>query len=313
MAGDGGTPLARVLREAGGQQILDVLGRRLSGADLTTLLLEVYRLRAGRLAPADVLRQYTNDRFAAPAEVPFRSLRRAEELLLSVIPEEFELVTLSPVAPLGTHSVVSTVDQNKVVSSVRGSEVAADPTNGLALEAAVRRRDALRRDPRATESVRLAAIQRVVRGQQFAGAARFAHFSLLALVSAGRDTGDHAFERQHLTEHLTLTAAVLRRAGAQQVQVRLTVLDPRFGPLAETVGESITDADVVDDPERTSGRGYYAGLCYKVFAALGDEAFELGDGGFVTWTQQLLGNRKERLLIGGIGIDRLATLGTASG
>jgi hypothetical protein len=308
MAGDHGSPLARVLREAGGPEILDVLGRRLSGADLTTLLLAVFRLRAGRLAPADVLRQYTSDRFAAPAEVPFPSLRRAEELLLSAIPDEFDLVTLSPVAPLGTHSVVSTVDQNKVVSSVRGSEVAADPTNGLALEAAVRRRSALRDDPRAVSPVRLAAIQRVVRGQQFAGAARFAHFSLLAVVSAGRDTGDRAFERQHLAEHLTLIVAALRRAGAQQVQIRLTLLDPRFAAAAEAVRESIEDADVVDDPGRTSARGYYTGLCYKVFAASADGTFELGDGGFVTWTQQLLGNQKERLLISGIGIDRLATL-----
>lgn len=308
MTDDHRTPLARVLREAGGQEILDVLGRRLSGADLTTLLLEVFRQRAARLAPADVLRQYTNDRFAAPAEVPFRGLRRAEELLLSAIPKEFELVTLSPVAPLGTHSVVSTVDQNKVVSSVRGSEVAADPTNGLALEAAVRRRSALRDDPRATTPVRLAAIQRVVRGQQFAGAGRFAHFSLLAVVSAGRDTGDLAFERQHLAEHLTLIAAALCRAGAQQVQIRLTLLDPRFTGVGQAIRESIQDAEVVDDPGRTSGRGYYTGLCYKVFAAYGDEAFELGDGGFVTWTQQLLGNQKERLLISGVGIDRLATL-----
>ncbi len=313
MTGDHGTALARVLREAGGPEILDVLGRRLSGADLTTLLLAVFRLRAARLAPADVLRQYANDRFVAPAEVPFHSVRRAEELLLSAIPQEFELVTLSPVAALGTHSVVSTVDQNKVVSSVRGTEVAADPTNGLALEAAVRRRSELRHDPRAINAVRLAAIQRVVRGQRFAGVARFAHFSLLAVVSAGRDTGDHAFERQHLAEHLSLIAGALRRAAAQRVQIRLTVLDPRFNRVAEAVRDSIEDAEVVDDPGRTSGRGYYTGLCFKVSAAYGDEAFELGDGGFVTWTQQLLGNQKERLLVSGIGIDRLATLVTGSG
>ena len=33
---------------------------------------------------------------------------------------------------------------------------------------------------------------------------------------------------------------------------------------------------------------------------------EVGDGGFVQWTQHLLGNRKERLLISGIGLDLLA-------
>ena len=35
---------------------------------------------------------------------------------------------------------------------------------------------------------------------------------------------------------------------------------------------------------------------------------ELGDGGFTDWTAQLLGNRKERLLVSGYGVDRLADL-----
>lgn len=34
--------------------------------------------------------------------------------------------------------------------------------------------------------------------------------------------------------------------------------------------------------------------------------FEIGDGGGTDWTQQLLADRKERLVIGGIGVDRLA-------
>lgn len=297
------TPLGRVLRKSGWPALLDLLGRGLGGADLTTLLLEVFRIRAGRLAPADVLRRYLDDRFAAPGETPFWTLRRAEDLLLSAIPDAFEMMTLSPVAPLGTHSVVGTVDQNKVVSTVRGSEVAADATNGLALEAAARRA-VLDRDNRCADAVRLAAIQRVVRGQQFAGPVSFAHFSLLAVVTAGRDTGSLAFERQHATEHLALLTDALRRAGARRVQIRLTLLDPRFAPIAEAVKESTRDAEVLDDPGRQAGRGYYTGLCYKVLA--GEELFELGDGGFVNWTRRLLGNRKERLLTSGIGIDRVA-------
>jgi hypothetical protein len=302
-----GTPLGRVLRKSGGPALLDLLGRRLGGAELTTLLLEVFRLRAAQLTPADVMRRYAEDRFAAPGAVPFGRLRQAEDALLSAIPEDFELLTLSPVAPLGTHSVVGTVDQNNVVSTVRASEVAADATNGLTLEAAARRRAALDGNSRSTDAVRLAAIQRVVRGQQFAGPARFAHFSLLAVVTAGRDAGNLAFEQQHATEHLALLTAALRRAGARQVQIRLTLLDQRFTPVAEAVRQSIADAQVVDDPGRRPG-GYYTGLCYKVLAGNAEELSEFGDGGFVTWSQKLLGNRKERLLTSGIGVDRVASL-----
>jgi hypothetical protein len=65
-------------------------------------------------------------------------------------------------------------------------------------------------------------------------------------------------------------------------------------------------------PDRPSGRGYYTGLCFKVFAVFGETELEVADGGFVDWTQRLLGNRKERLLISGYGIDRIA-IAIASG
>ena len=34
-----------------------------------------------------------------------------------------------------------------------------------------------------------------------------------------------------------------------------------------------------------------------------NEIFEIADGGFVDWTQQILQNKKERFLIGGIGFE----------
>src|SRR6266699_7031219 len=91
--------LRRVLRQSG-VDILDVLGYRLSGADLTTLLMAAARLRAGRLTPADVLRRYQGDRFTAPATIPFGDLRRAEDALLAALPPEFEMLSLAPVTPL---------------------------------------------------------------------------------------------------------------------------------------------------------------------------------------------------------------------
>ena len=48
---------------------------------------------------------------------------------------------------------------------------------------------------------------------------------------------------------------------------------------------------------------YYKGIQYKVDISKNGKTFEIGDGGFVDWTQQLLGNKKERLLITGFGVD----------
>lgn len=291
--------LRRVLRRLGGPAALDVLAGGLSGSDLTTFLLETFRRRASALTPADVLRRYRADRFVRPAPVSFTALRHAEDTLLAALPSDTEMLALAPLVPLATHSATGAVDPRNVVATIRGTEVAADPTNGLALEAAVRRAG----DPRSTAPVRLATIQRVTRAQLATGPAMFAHFQLFALVTAGRDTGNRSFERHQLAEHLGFAARALRDAGAD-VEIALTCLEETGHGIAEQVRKKFDG--VVDDPDRTSGRAYYQTLCFKISIFVDGKRFEIGDGGFVDWTRRLTGNRKERLLITGLGLDRLA-------
>ncbi|MFJ7216752.1 hypothetical protein [Amycolatopsis sp. NPDC098790] len=291
MAHDDG-PGRRVLSGPGGPAA-DVLAA-LPGADLTTVQLEVARRRAARLSGPDVLRRHREDRFAAPSPLPFALLRRVEDALIGAA-ASFELVALSPLAPLGTHSAVAGLAQHRVVPTGRGTEVAADPTAGLALEAAVRRASA--------SVVRLATVQRVVRAQRVP-TGLFAHFSLFGAVTAGRDTGNLAFERAALAEHAELVVAACRALGATEASLGVTVLDPRFEGLLDEVG-----VPVHPFPEREGGRGgYYEGLCFKVYAAFGGSLAEVGDGGFTPWTRKLTGNAKERLMTSGLGVDRLATL-----
>ena len=304
--------LRRVTADAGGEQALEALADGLPGADLTTLLLEVFRRRAERISPAQVMRRYRTDRFVAAATVSFAALRRAEDAMLGVLPASFEPVVLAPVLPLGAHTAVADVDPRNVIATVRGTEVAADPTNGLALEAAVRRAELLARSARSPEPVRLAASQRVTRAQAFSGPVSFAHFQLFGMVTAGRDTGSRSFERQHLAEHLTFASEALAALGLPRVTIAITCLDESGQQVLAAVRDVLAGSpgtEVTEAPERESGRAYYRGLCFKVFAAqAGGELLEVADGGFVDWTAQLLGSRKERLLISGYGIDRLATL-----
>ena len=310
--GDSGNPaLERVLRQAGGADLLDLLADQLSGADLTTLLLEVFRRRALRLSPAEVMRRYRDDRFVTPASVSLTALRRAEDALLGALPHGFETLVLAPLVPLAAHSAVATVDPRKVIATVRGNEVAADPTNALALEASLRRGRALTGDPRSSTPIRLAASQRVVRAQHFKGPGMLAHFQLFALVTAGRDTGGRSFEHQHLAEHLRFAAHGLTAAGAHDVRIRLTGLDVAADPIVERVRRDLAvlpGVEVSEDPGRSTGRGYYTGLCFKVCIVVAGQELEVGDGGFVDWSQQLTGNRKERLLISGLGVDRIAEI-----
>ncbi|MFG2432091.1 hypothetical protein [Streptomyces sp. NPDC048590] len=302
--------LRRVLRRAGGPEVLDLLGDELSGSDLTTLLLEVFRRRAARRTPAEVMRRYRSDRFVAPAPAGLAALRRTEDALLSALPDGFESLVLAPVLPLAAHSAVATVDPRKVIATVRGGEVAADPTNGLALEASSRRSRLLAANPRSSTLVRLAASQRIVRAQHFDRPGALAHFQILGLVTAGRDVGDRDFERQQLTEHLAFTTQGLAAAGVPGTEIRITCLDEVNRPVVRRVLDALVTlpgGTVVEDATRSSGRGYYTDLCFKVFARVGGEVVEVGDGGFVDWSRHLTGNRKERLLITGLGVDRLAS------
>ncbi len=289
-------PLRRVLAGPAGRAV-DVLAG-LSGADLVTAQLEVARRRAVRLRGPDVLRRHRNDRFVAPSPLPFEKLRHVEDVLLATLPPEFARVTLAPLVPLGTHSAVTGLAQHRVVATGRGTEVAADPTSGLAMEAAVRRTDG---------PVRLAALQRIVRAQHVDGARFFAHFSMLGLVTAGRDSGDLGFEREHVVEHARYLAAASRALGASGVELKVTVLHERFSGLTEELRAALPDVRVTPFPEREGGRGYYEGLCFKVLADFG-ETVEVGDGGFTVWTRRLLGNAKERLMTSGLGVDRLVSV-----
>ncbi|MCU1483310.1 MAG: hypothetical protein JWN67_56 [Actinomycetia bacterium] len=280
--------LRRVVATSGVDDLVDVLAR-LPGADLTTLLLAVTERRAGDLAPADVLRQATTDRFVQPASIDGRALHDLEVRVLAALPTAFEAVVLSPLSPLGTHSTLATVSQHKVVTTVRRTDVAADPTNALAIEAA-RRRAGQR-----SGALRLAAIQRVVRAQQGEGTA---HFGLCGLVTAGRTSGQHRFEAAALTEHVQAIVDLATAGGATDLEVAITDLGVGLTP-------TVRGATVRDDPSRTSGRGYYRDVCFKVQGVVAGQRRELADGGATDWTARLLGDRKERLFISGLGLDRL--------
>lgn len=294
----------RVLAALGDPELLDELAA-LPGSDLTSLLLALMHRRAEGIAAPDILRRYRTDRFVAPAPFPLTALRTVEDAFLAAVPAGWDVLTLSPLVPFGTHAATAGVAQDRIVSTVRASEAAADPTNALALEAALRRR-AHRADPE-----RLATVQRVVRGQRFDSPDAWAHFSLFALVTAGRDAGGRTFEGETLAEHVAIHVDGALRAGADDVRVLLTDLtggdrEQVLGAVERAVRAAPGRVAVERDPEREEGRGYYDGACFKIRTRFGRSEFEIGDGGFTRWTQELLGDRRERLCISATGLDRIA-------
>ncbi|MFN6534882.1 MAG: hypothetical protein RM021_000730 [Nostoc sp. EkiNYC01] len=313
--------IERILAAADTPDLLDILTNRLSLSDLQSLLLEVYRQRAASLTPSDILKQYENNRFVVPSQVDPQQQLEFDRLAYSVLPPGFEALELSPVSPLGTNSVVATVNQNKVLSTIRNTEVTADVTNVLALECAKRRR-ASAPHTRTHEMIKLCASHRVLRTQQVNGPNLFQHFRLLGLCTAGRDTGSYRFEIDALIEHLEFYFRLFEAAnhsgfamatpnpGIADVRVSLTAFDKiRYNALQASVLEKLAtqypQVTFAFDRERETGRGYYDSAGFHIYGrdSSGTEYF-LVDGGFTDWTQQLLNNKKERLLISGIGSER---------
>ncbi|MGW5668015.1 hypothetical protein [Micromonospora sp. NPDC003776] len=270
----------------------------LPAADLRTLLMTVARDRAVTVRPADVLRRWREDRFVRPADVDPRALARVEARLWELLPADVAGVELSPVAPLGTCTAVAPVSQHRIVSTMRGTEVVSDPTNALAVEAAVRRRRG--------DEVHLAAVHRVLRAQDF-GPGASAHFRLFTLVSSARDAGSGRTEAGLLVRHLTFwRTALADLAPAAAPRLHLTVLDPVVGErLADTVRPALPAHGVRlhDEPDRERGRGYYRAAALRLTLAEG--TLEIGDGGFTDWTARLRGDVKERCLVSCLATERL--------
>lgn len=283
----------------------EVLETELSPTDLQTLLMDLARTRARRVDAASVLRRWRADRFVQPAPLDPAQLSAVNRRLWELVGvSPFTGVALSPVTPLGTCAALGQVSQNRVVSTVRTSEVVSDPTNVLALEAAVRRRTD--RGP-----LHLAACHRVLRAQRFTDPDASAHFELFALVSSARDAGSARTEADLLITHLRFwERALLELIGPHWGHFAYTVIDDEVmrERMIDTLIPSLPGSHLVEDTQRTQAIGYYRTAAIKIMATEGDGVLEIGDGGFTDWTARLLADAKERCLISCVSTERLARL-----
>lgn len=297
---------SKILERINQPNLIRILAEELSGTELNSLLLEVFQQRAKNTAPALLLRQYQKNRFVKPAELPFMDLKQHEIDLLNIFVRfKFEPVELSPVSVFGSCSVVAPADQNKIISALRGTEVMADATNAIALHCCD-----LRRNGKTKGTMRFGALQRHVRAQHIEGKGFTPHFKIGCLVTSGVDQGNYSFEKESLLEHMQLMQAIFRDYfQCEAVGFRLLCRDgyPDSNALALLLKEfaeaqdSSLSVEIVTHPEKETN--YYKGIQYKVDIRVNGRTFEIADGGFVNWSQQLLQNKKERMLTTGFGFE----------
>lgn len=194
--------------------------------------------------------------------------------------------------------------QNKVLSALRGTEVVADPTNGMALECTRR----LRRDPAA--AVRLATSHRCLRTQPIPKGSGFtANFRVFCLASAGLERQNRAFVVDAIAEQIKImlnALDLLEGHGFAFPGRRITLLTTQD---TATLGDRIVarlDAGVVARA-RLEHPYYNRGLRFQIAARSTDGSeIPLVDGGAFDWVARLLSNRKAVYVASGLGSQLVA-------
>lgn len=360
----------RIARELGVPDLSELLAERLSGADLHSLLLAVIKRRVSK---AEAPKLVDASSVSKACDLDARLMNRVESIAYTEA-REFDAVELAPVVPLGSVARLAHLDQGNVLSTIRGFECASDPTVGLALECARRRKKITDR----REITKLCTSQRVLRFPQPDNPAFTSHFKLFALVSAGRDTGAFTYELSALREHVDFYLRFLSELSAGQfafedIVVELSdtaavaALCAKFDIDRETIRKVVrarehdssakvleqyshlwpksltcAESDVAQlnlpqhlterlkkldevvcqglrsrynnvrfefNLHRLTGLSYYQGPCFHMKTKnQAGHSFMLADGGFVDWTQLLLGDNKERLMTSAIGTELICRL-----
>lgn len=312
------SPIARrIERDYALPDLVETLSAKLPASDLHSLLMEVFSRRAEALAPTQLLKQYAGNPYARPADWNAAKYRALECAMLDAAEERgARSVLLSPAAILGSCAAFGAVSQNKILSANRGLEILSDATNMLALLAAegIKQKTLLPEDA----PHRLCATHRHMRYSAQLTATRLAHFGLFTMVSAGPSQSSYAFEEKELLFHLAYYIEHWRKTHGVDLSL---IISPRGGykdgkgfiqRMRDAIARQFPDTSLrIDETENTTA--YYLGLRITMHAPLFGQMREIGDMGFTNWTQKLLNQKGERLLISSNSLDAQMALLSADG
>ena len=281
--------------------------RALSNSELNSFLLELFRLKSQDTLPAEIMNQFRNNRFVSPAGTDIIKIKEIEiEWLRYAGENNFKTVNLSPLAPFGTCSSVGFVNQNNIVSALRGTEVVSDATNVLALKIA----DDFTKIEDKKSVLKYATTHRHVRGQYFTNPNFSAHFTVFCLASGGFDAGNFGFEILQLEDHIRILYNLLQRKFADEHLLIRFYLKKNSEYLHSLLKnkEDLFWIDKNIEFKEDFDNHYYKTVQFKIYLRRRELEIDLADGGDVDWTQKLLGNKKHRLFISGIGIELMENI-----
>jgi hypothetical protein len=215
--------------------------------------------------------------------------------------KRFMPITLSPLTVLGACSVVGFVDQNNIVTALRGTEVVSDATNVFALLIA----NEFKKNKNSFV-LKYAATHRHVRGQAFSNPAFTPHFSIFCMATGGRDTGSYSFELEHLLDHISTHISIFTNELPGKkllLKIYLKEKNEIFEQKLNQALQQVNSLATIKTEKQVNTNRYYRLVQFKFFIEHQGKEFNLSDGGFVNWTQQLIPNKKHRLIVSGIGTE----------
>lgn len=263
------------------------------------ILADVARVRAMDMTEVELMASWREDPFVSPSASDPRRLLATQARLWQALPAEFTPLELSPLTALGSVTKLSGTGQNRVISSMRGSESVYDPVHPLALEASRRRRSGHTR-------VHLAACHHIAQAWDSPNEPR--HETRFGAVSSAPEGGSYVSELALLGLHLGFWAHLLP-ALSPTARVEVVSWDPVVRTRIEESG--ITGHECIT--WGTDGPTWRHPYMVAGFRIVTGEDDVLGDGGLVPWTQMLTGNRKDRCVVSGISVDRLSASPEVSG
>jgi hypothetical protein len=302
--------LNKIISKLDRDKFIEQICSELSGTEFNSLMLEIFRRRAGNISVQTLMHEFETNRFVEPLQTDTIQFRKLElDWLIYAKNREFLPVTLSPLTPLGTCSVVGTVNQNKIISSTRGTEVISDATNVLQLKIAREIKNSKDRK----KTYRYSTVHRHVRAQHFDNPLFSTHFSIFCMASGGYDRGGLLFEIEQLNEHISIYL--------EQIKTFL----PGSRPLLEFYIKSDNEKliGLIESKEHcwagidflirsVPENAYYKTIQFKIFIMHKNDKINIADGGIVDWLQKLTGNKKLRSMISAAGLELMQKLPTLS-
>ena len=302
----------RIENDLGVPSLADKLSNELSPSDFNSLLTDVFASRTEKAMPNEMLKKYSINQYAKPASCNAVQYRRLEmDMLLAAEERGVQGIILSPASLLGCCSVFGAVSQNKVISATRNLEILSDATNMLTLYIAAGIKDGSITNANAL--FHLCTTHRHIRYQAKFRAGMLPHFGIFTMASAGKSRSSYAFEIEALLFQLrfyrdywvqkhgsVLFVSFNRRAGYKDT-------DGFFNRVIKAVKENIIDMEILIDEQENNTR-YYTGIQATLYVQADGKDIEIGDIGFTDWTQKLLNNSSERLLISAMALDRQMSL-----